>query len=1719
MSAERSRARILPVSIVTALAIGVAPFLSVAPATAAEPPTAAPLVITEIQGDNVGYDHFEYVEVHNTSGAALDLAAAGISFAYTFADSADRTGDKALVAEPLVLGPDETALLWVSYTAANVDSFSRTADDFRAFHGVDADTQVVRLTGQAGIANGGARGVRVLQGGETVSWSFAPTGGFSAGSSVHFRLPEDAAALGLDVFGLQAEPSPGTVLAEALQRPGAQPEPQPDPVPAASWPLIVTEIAPDNVGDDHFEFFEVHNPTASDIDLAAGGFSFAYIYVDGADRARDVPLAIAEPTVIPAGGTVVFWLSYATGAVDSFAHSEADFRAHWGAADDTAVVRVTGQSGMANGAPRGIRVLRAGEIVSWSTYGRTATAPGQSAHFRIPADPAQLGMPVLAEPAAASPGVVVPEALTPLPGEPTPAPTATPSATPTTTPTAAPSPQPGLDPQPDPDVVTAPLQITELLPDSANVNGADGYEFIEVYNATSSPIDFSDYVIDYLYPDTNSSAVWPAVPADVVIPGGGTLVFWIKNGANDALTATEFNRHFGTDLVLGEDLVEISSAGMANGSARGIAIETNTGRHVSSAFYNLNGARDTAADRGIRYTATDDLTTQRILDVAAATPGRVQADQVPAGLMIVPADTSAPVIEDRTAGAIEPGQNFAVTAAVTDDVQVRTVTLAISNDVDREPVRWNLVDDGTGVLSHVLQAADLTGKSWYEYTITASDGTNVAETEVRRVPVSGATTDPVRLNLTDGQFVTGTTPVVAAGDDYPSPIELSIDGEAVPTEPALEGQPLFVFETTNINYYFKNGVRIGDDVLTIFDKGTTGWETVVTPVPLTYVQQGEDLVVSVWSGTKKAPEIDLAENNDDFEIRALRLVLPDGRTLTPAGYTDPATVLRMGDSTNETPGASFGNPTGKLDFYDARFAIADDAFSAVRADWNTSERADGSATVAAAAGETSVSRMVQVDNTAPSVTSQIVDGSAYQGPITIDAEIVDEGSSVASVVARLDGREIALPHQTSSVELAAGDHVVEIIATDAVGNVREWSATFTTYAEQPSAGLLKPTDGAEVFAGDVTLQAKVEDPTGDTLDVQFLEGRRLDLEDGDVRAQSGTVADAGTTERGEGQALTSDQVRTLAAADGISDDIASSSAFPYQLFDVAVGEGDAAAAVRSSWSGRANAGATVILSAMRADGSGWDEVDRAVAASDDEAIALAGVVPVAGHDVGGAVRLLVQHSEGFAGADLTARGDVVEPHNAADVPRSAYDFTIAWESDTQYYNENTLPGGPYRHQTAIHEYLQERREALNLQYMFHTGDIVDDWDQEYQWENADLAYDILDGAGIPYGVLAGNHDVGNHLEDYTNYGRFFGDDRFAGNPWFGGSFQNNRGHYDLVSAGGIDFLMLYTGWLPGDESIAWMNEVLAQYPERVAIIAQHEFMLTTGGLGDIPQRVEDEVVATNPNVRMVLSGHYHDAFTRTETFDDDGDGIGERAVSYMLFDYQGLPEGGQGFLRLLHFDNEGRQMLVRTYSPSLDRYNSDEPSLAGPAGAGDYSEQEFAIGYDQLRIEPGERTLGTDAFSAEILGATEIESFAGVPSGTILTATWALPDTGERGWYVRTSDPWGAVDYSPVSLFTVVPAPVEPETPAQPETPGAPGTPGDPGGGLPGGADGTGTGGSAGAVGSPAGAAERGALAATGSDSDAVWSGALLGSALLAGGLLLLVARRAMRRRAGTTDS
>lgn len=256
----------------------------------------------------------------------------------------------------------------------------------------------------------------------------------------------------------------------------------------------------------------------------------------------------------------------------------------------------------------------------------------------------------------------------------------------------------------------------------------------------------------------------------------------------------------------------------------------------------------------------------------------------------------------------------------------------------------------------------------------------------------------------------------------------------------------------------------------------------------------------------------------------------------------------------------------------------------------------------------------------------------------------------------------------------------------------------------------------------------------------------------------------------------------------------------------------------------------------------------------------------------------IEQSEVTKVANQTSWDGTGKPEN--------YDFAFAWETDTQIYAESF----PY-HYKNMNQWIVDNKKDWKIKYVLHTGDITDDYDMETQWKNADTAMKIFDDAGMPYGVLAGNHDVGAGLENYTNYQKYFGADRFKNKDYYGGSYKNNLGHYDLITENGQDFIILYMSWDIYTNEINWMNQVLKKYPNRKAIIALHRY--TRGSekantpITDYAGKlIQTNVVAKNPNVIAVLNGHYSGASMNVMGFDDDKDGVKERTVYEICTDYQ-----------------------------------------------------------------------------------------------------------------------------------------------------------------------------------------------------------------------------------------
>ena len=74
--------------------------------------------------------------------------------------------------------------------------------------------------------------------------------------------------------------------------------------------------------------------------------------------------------------------------------------------------------------------------------------------------------------------------------------------------------------------------------------------------------------------------------------------------------------------------------------------------------------------------------------------------------------------------------------------------------------------------------------------------------------VDGVDMSPVRLSVTDDQWLNGIVDLIATTNTVDRVAELSVDGTAVDTNAALESAPVFAMEVTATDMFFRNGILL-----------------------------------------------------------------------------------------------------------------------------------------------------------------------------------------------------------------------------------------------------------------------------------------------------------------------------------------------------------------------------------------------------------------------------------------------------------------------------------------------------------------------------------------------------------------------------------------------------------------------------------------------------------------------------------------------------------------------------------------------------------------------------------------------------------------------------------------------------------------------------------------------------------------------------------------------
>ena len=518
------------------------------------------------------------------------------------------------------------------------------------------------------------------------------------------------------------------------------------------------------------------------------------------------------------------------------------------------------------------------------------------------------------------------------------------------------------------------------MPDSSNVGGSDGYEFIEIYNNSNLDINLKDYKLYYNYPDqgVDGDVIWYETNEDKIIKSHDTLVFWIKNGTNDDLQISDFNNKFNTNLD-SDHLISIYNAGMANGSARGLKITSNIKDVLDYVLYNMDGVDDTAADKSIVYQNRYDgstFTSTLIDNSAEPTPGTVT--EKPMYEAVLPETVSLIEYKDQTPATFNEANDLTFSLdAKSNDTTIKSVYLYLKDNNSEDFEVYNLLRNSGDNFSKTLPAVDLYNKSSYTYYFAISDGYQQITTPVSTVNNEKPVSTGDQINISEGAIINQTEQIIGTANN------LIIDDQDVTDKAvkSINGNARIVFDTTQTDVFFKNAVAIGNDVIGVFNEGTySDWRTYAYDINAScFDSDSKTITIAFHAGNKANALEHNVENNDDFTIKNIRLTLPDGTTLRAGQYSavyglgavehtednwKPDSPVEVNDITPEKE-ISMGDGTSKVEILYATFTLDDQNFNALRYDLDTTALEDGTHSV------TSGSKTVSFvsDNTAPTASS------------------------------------------------------------------------------------------------------------------------------------------------------------------------------------------------------------------------------------------------------------------------------------------------------------------------------------------------------------------------------------------------------------------------------------------------------------------------------------------------------------------------------------------------------------------------------------------------------------------------------------------------------------------------------------------------------------------------------------------------------------------------------
>jgi uncharacterized repeat protein (TIGR01451 family) len=254
------------------------------------------------------------------------------------------------------------------------------------------------------------------------------------------------------------------------------------------------------------------------------------------------------------------------------------------------------------------------------------------------------------------------------------------------------------------------------------------------------------------------------------------------------------------------------------------------------------------------------------------------------------------------------------------------------------------------------------------------------------------------------------------------------------------------------------------------------------------------------------------------------------------------------------------------------------------------------------------------------------------------------------------------------------------------------------------------------------------------------------------------------------------------------------------------------------------------------------------------------------------------------------------------------DFTLLWLSDLLLAGEGARDDAF----KAIAAYAAENKDGAIA--VVHSGNMVDSFDNEAAWT---AAQDALKDLAIPFYGVAGAKDVNG---DEMNYDAYLAAALNGKTQSFeDGSVWYQELDEQPVLVVGIGHQKIAETDEEKERQEQWLkfvNDAIAAKDE-LTILVISDYIDANGELTEFGKLVEENIVANNENVRLILSGNADGTATWEKTY-------GERKVTALMFNYVADEENGLGFMRVLAFNSDEQTITVTTVNALNDATAYDE---------------------------------------------------------------------------------------------------------------------------------------------------------------------------------------------------